>query len=190
MSPPECSEPRMRNATATRTKILQAARKCFAANSYDNVGLREIASGAGVDPALICRYFGGKEALFAEALRLSSRNDFLQGVTLETLPNYLAEIVTSRRDDEAERIEWLKIVLHSASSTQAARLVHETLDEEVIQPVISMLSNANCALRASLLLSILMGQAVLATMGSEHLRETGDGPLRQKLRDLFAEAIR
>ena len=58
---------RRRNAATTRQAILQAAHRCFLDESYDSVGLREIASAAGVDVALVSRYFGGKEQLFKEA---------------------------------------------------------------------------------------------------------------------------
>src|SRR3569623_1871237 len=60
---------RLRNAAATRQAILDSARRHFAREGYDNVGLREIAGDAGVDPALVCRYFGGKEHLLKEAAR-------------------------------------------------------------------------------------------------------------------------
>src|SRR5690554_5722499 len=56
---------RPRNAAVTRKAILQAARTRFALESYDLVGLRAIAGVAGVDPALIKRYFGCKAELFA-----------------------------------------------------------------------------------------------------------------------------
>ena len=55
--------PRPRNAAATRTAILEAARERFAAESYDDVGMRDIARDVGVDAALISRYFGSKDDL-------------------------------------------------------------------------------------------------------------------------------
>lgn len=190
MTSTECSGSRTRNAASTRIKILTVARECFAANSYDNVGLREIASGAGVDPALINRYFGSKEALFAESLRHPSSDLFFEGVTAQSLPDYLARVITSSHPDDPERVQWLHIVLHSASSPQAARLAHDTMREHVIEPVANMLSGEDTVLRANLLLSIVMGRGVVAAMGADDLRETGDGPLRTKLRNMFVEALR
>ena len=63
-----CPGPRPRNAAATRTAILDAARERFAAESYDDVGMRDIARDVGVDAALISRYFGSKDDLFLAAL--------------------------------------------------------------------------------------------------------------------------
>src|ERR1700752_3182785 len=65
------ANPRKRNAEATRAAILEAAKAQFALLGYDCAVLRDIAREAGVDVALVKRYFGGKEALFTEALRAS-----------------------------------------------------------------------------------------------------------------------
>jgi AcrR family transcriptional regulator len=61
--------PRRRNAELTRAAILEAAKVQFAQLGYDRAVLRDIAGTAGVDVALVKRYFGGKEALFVEALK-------------------------------------------------------------------------------------------------------------------------
>ena len=68
VAPLLCPGPRPRNAAATRTAILEAARDRFAAESYDDVGMRDIARDVGVDAALISRYFGSKDDLFLAAL--------------------------------------------------------------------------------------------------------------------------
>ena len=59
---------RGRDAAATRAAILEAARGAFTRESYDQVGVREIATVAGIDAALVIRYFGSKEGLFAAAI--------------------------------------------------------------------------------------------------------------------------
>src|SRR5213076_3047528 len=48
-------------------RILAAARKHFAASGYERATIRAIAADAGIDPALVMRYFGNKEKLFAAA---------------------------------------------------------------------------------------------------------------------------
>lgn len=58
----------MGNAQTTREKLLDAARAAMWRRGYANVGLREIARAAGVDVALISRYFGGKQGLFEATL--------------------------------------------------------------------------------------------------------------------------
>lgn len=59
---------RPRDAAASRRALLQAARALFHERGYDGATVREIGERAGVDPALIARYFGGKEGLYLAAL--------------------------------------------------------------------------------------------------------------------------
>ncbi|MEU7872737.1 TetR family transcriptional regulator [Dactylosporangium sp. NPDC049140] len=48
----------------TREAILAAARTAFAERGFDGASIRQIASTAGVDPALVHHYFGAKDQLF------------------------------------------------------------------------------------------------------------------------------
>ncbi|RLK62263.1 TetR/AcrR family transcriptional regulator [Actinokineospora cianjurensis] len=54
--------------TDTRAALLTAAREVFTEQGYDGATVRAIARKAGVDAAMVNHWFGGKEALFAEAV--------------------------------------------------------------------------------------------------------------------------
>lgn len=54
----------------TRERILVSARELFARNGIDNTSIRAVATGAGVDSALVHHYFGTKQQLFAAALQI------------------------------------------------------------------------------------------------------------------------
>ena len=56
--------------SGTRTAILDAARESFGASGYAGTTIRGIARTAGVDPALVHRFFGSKESLFGASLAL------------------------------------------------------------------------------------------------------------------------
>jgi AcrR family transcriptional regulator len=56
------------DSTVTRQVILAAARKLFAAHGVDGVSVREIAAEAGVNHALVHRYFGTKDEMVAAIL--------------------------------------------------------------------------------------------------------------------------
>ena len=58
---------RPRNASQTRADILAAARRRFGAEGYERTTLRAVAADVGVDAALVIRYFGSKQDLFAAA---------------------------------------------------------------------------------------------------------------------------
>ena len=66
-----------RDAAKTKERILQAARRLFAERDMASLGIREIASAAGVSHGLVQRYFGTREQMVAlivrqEVERLSS----------------------------------------------------------------------------------------------------------------------
>ncbi|WP_371483841.1 TetR family transcriptional regulator [Kitasatospora sp. NBC_00315] len=56
--------PRRRDAARSRELLLEAAGELFAERGFDRTTTREIGERAGVDPALIARYFGGKTQLY------------------------------------------------------------------------------------------------------------------------------
>ncbi len=54
----------------TREAILAAARQAFAEKGFDGASIRQIATGAGVDPALVHHYFGTKDQLFLDTMQV------------------------------------------------------------------------------------------------------------------------
>lgn len=66
------SAPRRRDAARSQELLLQAALALFAERGYDRTTVRDIGDRAGVDPALIARYFGTKAGLYLAALRSAS----------------------------------------------------------------------------------------------------------------------
>ena len=87
--------PRPRNAAQTRTDILSAARRRFATEGYERTTLRAIAADVGVDAALVSRYFGSKQDLFATATEFRIDLPDLSGAAPDDiagmlLPRYFA----------------------------------------------------------------------------------------------------
>lgn len=58
-----------RDSEKTRTRILRAARQLFAERDIASVGIRDIASAAGVSHGLVQRYCGTREQMIAEIVR-------------------------------------------------------------------------------------------------------------------------
>lgn len=175
--------PRVRNAAVTREAILRAARARFLEDSYETVGLRDIASGAGVDVALIGRYFGGKEELFKEVLRGTDRTKFRSVADASQLPEFLAGLaLRSHGPTDREHVERLILMLRSASSPTAAGIVRDAFSEDVLGPISALLDGPEAELRAILSLAVLMGTAILETvMAVEPLCECDREPVRRRL---------
>ena len=62
------SSARQRDAERTRAALLNAARTLFSTRGFANTGVREVADLAGVNSALVGRYFGSKQGLFRATL--------------------------------------------------------------------------------------------------------------------------
>ena len=156
---------RVKNAAATREAILLAARGRFAKESYDSVGLRDIAADAGVDVALVGRYFGGKEKLFAEVVG-DGGADWLQPMpTGQDLPEQLTKLFMNLDDAEhRDHAQRLLIILRSSSSPTAAAIVREALSRDVLQPLASCLVGEAPEARASLAMAVWMGVTMLRTV--------------------------
>lgn len=63
--------PRPKSA-ATRARILARAREAFARSGFQATSVRSIAAAAGVDQALVHRYFGTKRELFLASVQVGS----------------------------------------------------------------------------------------------------------------------
>jgi AcrR family transcriptional regulator len=80
-SPPRSGQARLRDAAASKQALLEAARSLFGQRGFKSTTIRDIGERAGVDAALIARYFGGKADLYvativAEVQRYRPRSDF------------------------------------------------------------------------------------------------------------------
>ncbi len=69
--------PRPRDAAASRAALLAAAQELFGQAGFERTTIREIGEQAGVDAALIARYFGSKADLYIAAVAAESLGDQL-----------------------------------------------------------------------------------------------------------------
>jgi AcrR family transcriptional regulator len=182
---------RPKNAAATRDALLESGRRRFLQESYENVGLRDVAADAGVDVALVARYFGSKEGLFREVLR-GAKGDWLGlEVSPEALPGWLAELATREGEsDDLENIERLLIILRSASSPKAARIAHDSFREDVLDPVARLVEGEEAEIRTSLAMSLLIGTTILRTiMRVDAICECDTEAVRARLERLLTAAL-
>jgi len=139
---------------ATRAKLLAAARRQLSAAGYGQVGVREIAAEAGVNAALINRYFGSKLALFEEVVGDSfTIGDLLVGERA-TLGDRLARyLVRPRRAGFDPTL----VLLHSAAHPEAGGLLRTALEAQVTAPLAAWLGGADARERAALVTAVLFG---------------------------------
>jgi AcrR family transcriptional regulator len=105
----------------TREAILAAAREAFADRGFDGASIRAIATAAGVDPALVHHYFGTKDQLFLEAMRVPVDPG-----------SVLTEVLSGGRDGVGERVvRVLLTVWDSPVGVGAAAILRSAMSNEV-----------------------------------------------------------
>lgn len=150
---------RKRNSVATRANLLAAATAHFARESYDNVSLREIAAEAGVDVALVSRYFGGKEELFEAVLAACPPPDSLFQGDPADFGERVARMLIEE-PQENEKLDIILVLLRSSSSAAAAEPIRRSGEERFYGPFARWLGGSNAKERARLAGSIIKGIAI------------------------------
>jgi AcrR family transcriptional regulator len=121
--------------TTTRDAIAGAARRQFAELGYDRATLRGIAAEAGVDAALVVRFYGSKEALFREVMALPPGvAEAMAGLAdgpRATVGRRLAEVIVGMLEDPRSRSVVLGRIRSASSHPDAAALVRETVTRDI-----------------------------------------------------------
>ena len=175
-TPPQC--PRKRSAPATRQAILDVARHCFSSEGYDQVGVREIAARAGVDPALINRYFGSKEGLFSEVIGGKFDLRHIVGDDLSTLGETMLRAICTKKG--AEGHDPLRALLQSYGSDVAREKLRSAIVQGFVEPLAARLSGSNPVERAELVGSALLGIVLYRAIA---------GPLSDEERERMVTAM-
>ncbi len=147
---------RSRDAEASRAAILAAARQRFASDGYERATIRAIAGDASIDPAMVIRYFGNKEKLFAEAADFDLRLPDLTALPRTRVGAALVDHFIERWEEDDT---FMALVRTAATHDAAAKRVRSVLSAQVT-PAITKLSEDRSPERAGLVASQLLGMAL------------------------------
>jgi AcrR family transcriptional regulator len=161
--------PRKRDAEATRAAILEAAKAHFALRGYDRAALRDIAGEAGVDVALVKRYFGGKEALFLEALKASFGPDGVREWDRASFPRQMAAMLAGSPHVDEARTHRFQFLLRAATSPTTAPLLNVVVQDRFLAPIREWLGGADAGPRARVLAASYIGFLVERLIRGEAL---------------------
>lgn len=179
-----------KSAEATKHALLLAARGRFLQESYETVGLRDIAGEVGVDVALISRYFGSKEDLFREVLRVGRKQAILPpDLPTDEISGFLARLFLSHNQDANTNVEQLLIILRSASSPAASKVVREALRSDILMPLAERLGGTSPEERASTSMAVWMGMTIMRTIIAVEPMCQDTPALERKLTALFEAAL-
>ena len=152
-------------SSGTRKAILNAARQSFAAKGLDRTTVRGVARDAGVDPALITHYFGGKAALFTEAMRLPFTPEEVLPSIIEgdraQIGRRLAAFALGQWENAASRERLIGIIRAACSDPTAATLLRDLIERDLFAPLARALDVPNAEARAALCASQIVGLAIV-----------------------------
>lgn len=163
VSSPERRSGRRPGSPVTREAILAAAREAFLDSGYRTATIRGIAAQAAVDPALVMHFFGNKEALFQEAMRLQIDPSQVFGPAIAGDPSKAGETIVryflEAWESESQHDTLLGLVRSAVSEEIAAEMIR-TGPIRGAQEMLAAAGVDNPELRAALVGTQLIGLAM------------------------------
>jgi len=149
-----------RKSDRTRATILKAAQELFAELGYARTTVRDIAARAAIDPAMVMRYFGSKDALFARATAIDLK---LPDLT-QTAPAQFGDTLIRHFLDIWEGLSSTGILTMllrtSASDEDVAAKMRNVFAGQVLPMLARVADPAEVATRAGLIATQLLGLAL------------------------------
>jgi AcrR family transcriptional regulator len=110
--------PKLRKSDTTRARIIEAARERFRKEGYELATIRKVARDAGIDPALVMRYFESKRGLFDAAMTVELRIPDLSKHPKDKLGEALITHFLNRWEEPDD--DSLQLLLRSSASNEEA----------------------------------------------------------------------
>ena len=155
---------RSRDAAASKDALLQAARALFGEQGFEGTTIREIGERAGVDGALIARYFGSKGGLYIAAVVAEDA----EGAPSEYEGlEQMADVVVTRADERGPGTIFQAIV-RSDTSPEIRAAALDRVAQRWVGPLVSSLTAKGVdrpQLRAQVAASALVGISVGRSLG-------------------------
>jgi AcrR family transcriptional regulator len=155
---------RRRAGEDTRAALLDAARVEFTERGFDGATVRTIAQRAGMDPAMVNHWFGGKDGLFVAALELPINPEDIIRRVLDGPPGQTAERIlrTFLSVWDANGGGALTALVRSVASHEAAaRMMREFVSRVVFGRIVSAVAPDQPELRTALCGTQITGLAMV-----------------------------
>ena len=147
----------LRSSARTKAAILSAARDRFAAVGFEAATIRAIAADAGIDPAMVMRYFGSKDRLFAAAAEFDLRFPDFSDVDHNDLGATLVRHFLERWESDEALILLLK---SSTTNHEAAERMRQIFAGQ-LTPMVARWDPVDAGTRAGLIATQILGFALV-----------------------------
>ncbi|SFR33603.1 transcriptional regulator, TetR family [Yoonia tamlensis] len=148
----------MKKSDITREKLLSAATNSFCAQSYSNVSLRMIAKQAGVDVALVSRYFGGKRGLFEAMLEVAF--DWPE-MAAGGDPVAVAIAKYTKPDATDAHMSVIRMIIVNGADPEVGDLLRARLRTMLIDPMLDRMGGPAAAPNLAMFIAATLGAAMV-----------------------------
>ena len=170
---------------SARADLLRAARHLFSEVGYERASVRAIARDAGVDAALVYRFFGSKQGLLQAALQLPVDPDSILDALYEhpgdegrTLVRRVLEVWST----PAVREQFTALLRTAVSHEEARLALRVVLTEQLVRRLEDHVGTPDARLRAALVATQLAGLAMTRfVIGIDPITKATDEQLVQAI---------
>jgi AcrR family transcriptional regulator len=159
----ECSSRAVRRRQ-TEERILSAARRLFAEAGYGSTTIRAVATAADVDPALVMRYFGSKEELFAKAARLDP-DEALEGATQDVAELMLESLHQKLEAEPVAMLAMLRSMLTHHGAEEGVRDLIAQQQRQLGQSIEADVPELRTGLVGAIMLGVVVARYLLELEG-------------------------
>jgi AcrR family transcriptional regulator len=155
---------RSRDSNATKKALLDAAQVLFGEKGFEATTLRDIGRSAGVDAALIARYFGSKADLYIAAVVAETQND--QSPLTFDRWGQVADYMLQRVDAHGPG-PVLQALIRSDTANEIRQAAQAHLARRLIEPMVAAADggSARARLRGEVVVAALVGISLGRSLG-------------------------
>jgi AcrR family transcriptional regulator len=169
----------------TEQRIVVAARSLFSTRGYSSTSIRAIADAAESDPALVIRYFGSKDQLFAHAAQLVVENIEARDED-HLVEELLAALAVKLQAPPTELLANLRSMLtHPDSASQVGQAM-SAQQQSTAQLLRGDAAATRAGLVGAIMVGVVLGRYVLKLDG---LADAEPDEILELLRPLVADLI-
>jgi AcrR family transcriptional regulator len=168
----QVSAKRPRDAAASKRSLFTAAQELFGQKGFERTTIREIGERAGVDGALIARYFGSKADLYIAVVAAERMGGpgLERAVDIDEPYDGLPEMIEAviSRSDRHGLGPILQALIRSDTSAEIRRAAEDRLARRLVTPLADNVTAGNvdrAQLRAEIAISALVGISLGRTLG-------------------------
>jgi AcrR family transcriptional regulator len=145
----------------TRDRILAAAREVFAREGYERSTVRAVAARADANPALVIRYYGSKDGLFAAAADFDLNLPPLADGPRRQMGQRLVAHFLQRWEQDPRGGELVALLRASASHEGARERMRQIFHQQLVTVVRVVCPPRTADARAALIASQMLGLALV-----------------------------